>query len=766
MQYSLDGEWKLYLIPPEISVETPEQLLGRTSIPGHVPGNLELDLFRNGFGKDPFTGENAKEYWKYENHDFWYQKEFQTGIPGKWDLVLEGSDCFTEIFLNGEKIGTSENALIPHRFPVNLKKNNVLAIRIISAEIAARKYPDEASVMAHFPTVYSSVYCRRPAHCTGWDILPRLSLGGLWKSVRLEKEDSPFVFRDLWAYTRWIDRVNNSARIRMFYSFSAGKESLADCEIIIRGSCKNSVFVQKSPAYFTYGVLNFDLPSPELWNPKAYGEPNIYDLCAEICRADGTLLAEYHTTFGVRTVELERTETNFNGDGEFLFRINGTPVKILGCNHVPFDALHSRDQERMERTLELFDEMQCNMIRCWGGGVYESDEFYDFCDRHGILVWQDFMFACGAYPQNETFFDLVRPEAEAVVKRLRRHPSLILWCGDNECDQSMTYEGYSIKANRLNREILPGIVARQDPSRPYLESSPYFKAELQKKYSFEEISAQLPEIHLWGTRETFKMSYYTDFKAKFISEAGWHGAPALSTVKRFLSPEHFVFDEDDPERDFHATNPFGKDSILGYRRKVIGCQIKDYFTEPAESIRDYVIKSQIFQAEALKFLLETVRLKAECNGIIWWNMIDGWPQFSDSVVDYYYRKKLAFFYAKRCHSPFYLCMTEPDFWENTAVAFNDSCNPVSGTFTVEKEDGTMLLSGSFELAPFSRKKLGKITTFRGINELYLIKWEINGVRYGNHYISGNTRMEFEWYLSKLPLIAALDNSFDPDTFWL
>lgn len=766
MRISLDGEWKLYLIPPDSGVETPDRLQGNPCIPGHVPGNLELDLFHNGFGGDPFIGENANEYRKYGNYDFWYVKEFQTESPGKWDLVLEGADCFTEIFLNGEKSGSSENALIPHRFTVDLEQNNILAIRILSAEIAARKYPEDAFVIAHFPPVYSSAYCRKPAHCTGWDILPWLSLGGLWKSVFLEKEASPFAIRDLWAYTRWIDKESNSARIRMFYSLSAGKSSLAGCELIIRGTCKNSTFVQKTPAYFTYGVLNIDLPSPELWNPRGYGEPNLYDLTAELCDPDGTVLAEYHTSFGVRTAELERTETNFNGEGEFLFRINGTPVRILGCNHVPFDALHSRDPERMERTLALFDEMQCNMIRCWGGGVYESDAFYDFCDRRGILVWQDFMFACGAYPQNETFFDLVRPEAESVVKRLRRHPSLVLWCGDNECDQSMAYEGLSLKNNRLNREILPGIVARHDPSRPYLESSPYFKAELQEKYSFDEIAAQLPEVHLWGTRETFKMPYYSEFKSKFISESGWHGAPALSSIKKFLSPEHFVLDEDDPEWDFHASNPFGKESVLGYRRHVIGNQIRNYFTVPAQSVEDYVKKSQIFQAEAIKFLLETARLKPGCNGIIWWNMIDGWPQFSDSVVDYYYRKKLAFFYAKRCHSPFYLCMTEPDFWENTLVALNDSCNPVSGTFTVEKEDRTMLLSGSFELPPFLRKNLGKITTFRGVNELYLIKWEINGVRYGNHYISGNTRMEPDWYLSRLPVIAALDNSFDPDTFWL
>ena len=271
MRISLDGEWKLYLTPSGSGVETPDNLQGKTCIPGHVPGNLELDLFHNGFGGDPFIGENANEYRKYENYDFWYVKEFQTEFPGKWDLVLEGADCFTEIFLNGKKSGSSENALIPHRFTVDLEQNNILAIRIISAEIAARKYPEDASVIAHFPPVYSSVYCRKPAHCTGWDILPRLSLGGLWKSVFLEKEDSSFAIRELWAYTRWIDKESNSARLRMFYSLSAGKSSLAGCKLIIRGTCKNSTFIQKTPAYFTYGVLNFDLPSPELWNPRGYG---------------------------------------------------------------------------------------------------------------------------------------------------------------------------------------------------------------------------------------------------------------------------------------------------------------------------------------------------------------------------------------------------------------------------------------------------------------------------------------------------------------
>ena len=762
MRQYLDGNWELFAIPASERFNSPEKLADFTPIAGQVPGNIELDLCRAGLGDDPMVGLNAKKYWEYEYHDFWYRKTVVCDFSGSAELVLEGVDLFAEIFFNGEKIGSCENAFIPQTFKVECKKENSVAIRILSAEIEARKYPDTPGTLAHAPEMYSTIYTRRAAHATGWDILPRLPLGGLWKSVYLEKKESPFVFDSLWIQTRRLDREKDIAVLRMFYHFDCGEESLAGCSIKFRMVCGDSVWEKNIPARFTGGIIDFELHNPKLWYPRHYGKAELYELSAVLYSGDREELCSISTTCGIRTLELERTNDNIDGKGKFRFIINGQPVKIYGSNHVPFDALHSRDTERMKRGLEIFEDLQCNMIRCWGGGVYESDEFYDWCDRKGILVWQDFMFACEFYPQNETFFDLIRPEIESVVKRLRRHPSLALWCGDNEVDQSTFYEGLQLKLNRLSREIIPRIVQQQDPSRPYLPSSPYIPEEMQEKYTFAEAVERIPEVHLWGYREFFKLPYYADLKMQFISETGWIAAPNYATMQDFFAGEEVSVDPDNPIWDFHCGNQFGPDGIQHYRASAVANALKEYFISEPENILDYIRQSQIFQAEALKFQIETVRTSEICTGILWWNAIDGWPQSSDAVVDYYYRKKLAYHYIKRSQSPFLICCTEPDPWDSKIVALNDSYIPAEGTFEITDTSGNVLLSGSFSLPPFSRRTLGALRSPRARNQLWLIKWQNNSLPGGNHYISGNRCMELEWYLKNLPFIAGLDNSFDAD----
>ena len=762
MRQYLDGSWELFAIPSSERIHSPENLTDLKPITAKVPGNIELDLWHAGLGDDPMVGLNAQKYWDYEYHDFWYRTTVACDFTGSAALVLEGVDLFAEIFFNGEKIGSCENAFIPQTFKVECQKENTIAIRILSAEIEARKYPDTPGTLAHAPEVHSSLYTRRAAHATGWDILPRLSLGGLWKSVYLEKNDSPFIFDSLWLRTRRLDFEKDLAVLQLFYHFSCGEESLAGCQLKFRMTCGDSVWQMDTPARFTSGAINFELPHPKLWYPRYYGKAELYQLSAVLYSAEGKELCSISTACGIRTLELEHTPDNIDGKGKFRFIINGQPMKIYGSNHVPFDALHSRDAGRMAKGLEIFEDLQCNMIRCWGGSVYESDEFYDWCDRKGILVWQDFMFACEFYPQNETFFDLVRPEIESVVKRLRRHPSLALWCGDNEVDQSAFYEGLPLKHNRLSREIIPQILQQQDPGRPYLTSSPYIPAEMQEKYTFAEAVERIPELHLWGCREFFKLPYYADLKMQFISETGWISAPNYATMQDFFAGGEISIDPANPIWDFHSGNQFGLASVQHYRASAVANALKEYFTSEPENIPDYIRQSQIFQAEALKFQIESVRLSEICTGILWWNAIDGWPQSSDAVVDYYYRKKLAYYYIKRSQSPFLICCTEPNPWESKITALNDAYLPAEGTYEVTDPAGKVLLSGSFSIPPFSRRILGALRSPRGSNQLWLIKWRNNDGTGCNHYISGNRYMELDWYMKNLPYIAKLDNSFEAD----
>lgn len=760
MKIDLSGEWKFYAIQPEGNkITAPMGLKTLTPFQGTVPGNIELDLVANGMSSDPFYAENGRSYRKFEFYDFWYCKDFsvQPEMIGNWELVCEGVDCFAEYFLNGKLIGESENALIPHSFAIEIQEKNTLAIRIISPEIAARKYPDEPAAVARFQQVYSSLYTRKPAHVGGWDIAPRLSLGGIWKKVMLTKRDTPFSFSEVWVKTFELQPDQNTARVELFYSIDAGRHGIHDFTLEFSGQCRDSVFTYNSPAYFTSGRFYIQIPNVKLWYPRGYGEPNLYELQAKLMDAAGNTVAEHNSKFGVRLVQLDRSESTV-GQGKFRFLINGMVVRVLGSNHVPLDALHSRDSERMEKVLDLFDELQCNMLRCWGGGVYESDEFYDYCDRRGIMVWQDFMFGCEAYPQNQTFFDLIRPEAEYTVRRLRRHTSLVLWCGDNECDQFYTTLKIPLQNNKLNREVLADIVRRLDPSRPYLPSSPYISEATEKRVQAGELEV-MPERHLWGPRETFKLPYYANSRAKFISETGWHGCPNLSSMEKFLSPEHFHYDDKDSEWDFHASNPFQHNSAMATRSQLIGKQLQEYFYSKPANLQEYARYSQIHQAEALKFMVENTRLDHSCGGILWWNVIDCWPQFSDSVVDYYFGKKLAFYYLKRCQSPFCIMCSEPNPWESRITAVNDSNECAVGNFTLEDSHG-IVLSGTFELLPGIQKVLGTLRSPRGRNELWLLRWDNRNVRGVNHYISGNFAMKYAWYMEALQKIAALDEAFD------
>lgn len=768
LQFDLSGEWKLYAVDPEkMEITQPSQLKGLKPITGSVPGNLELDLTRAGITKDPFIGENGKAYRKYEYFDFWYQREFTVpkNLTGACDLVFDAVDCFAEYFLNGEKIGTSANAFIPFRFPVTVKSKNILTVRIISAEIAARDFPEESASITHMAQVWGTLYARKPAHDTGWDISPRLQLGGIWKSVRLEKKESDFNFINVWMDTRLIDQEKKSAWVILNYHFEAGRHSLDGYMLKFTGRCGKSVFTQETPAWFTYGQLRFIIQDPELWYPVGYGSPNLYKLTAELYDPQGKKIADFTRDIGIRTVKLDMTETNADGKGRFDFYINGIRVRIHGSNHIPLDAMHSRDPQRMKKVLELFRKSNCNMLRCWGGGVYESDEFYDFCDRNGIMVWQDFMFGCAAYPQNKTFFDIVQPEIEYEVRRLRSHPSLVLWCGDNECDQLYCSYQIPLKWNHLNRELLPEIVHRLDPLRPYIPSSPYIAPEAEPHVYAGNITMQ-PERHLWGARETFKLPYYSQSQAKFISETGWHGCPNLSSLKKFLTPKHFKLDESDPEWDYHASNPFTwNGGPMKGRSLLNGKQLREYFHTYPKDLKEYARYTQIHQAEAFKFMVEGARLDPSCGGILWWNIIDCWPQFSDAVVDYYFGKKLAYHYLTRSQQPFCIMCREPAPWNSSVIAVNDTNETAAGTFEVETENG-IELAGTFEIAPGGHKILGELRSPRATNALWLIRWQNNEKKGANHYISGNIQMDFAWYMKCLPAIATLDNSFDAEKFAL
>ena len=340
---------------------------------------------------------------------------------------------------------------------------------------------------------------------------------------------------------------------------------------------------------------------------------------------------------------------------------------------------------RYEKILALFIDLGCNMLRSWGGNVYEDDAFFDICDRNGIMVWQDFSMACAIYPQTPEFLEVMRQEAISVVRKLRNHPSLALWSGDNEADESYFFSGLDPAHNKITREVLPQVVFQCDPYRPYLPSSPYMSPEVLPRGKLK----LMPEDHLWGPRDYFKSTYYTEHTAHFVSEIGYHGCPGLSSIKRFVDEQHVWPWQDNPQWIFHSTDMSGNP----YRINLMANQVKELFGAVPDKIEDFILASQVSQAEAKKFFVEMTRLKKwRSTGLIWWNVMDGWPQFSDAIVDYYFNKKLAYYYIRRVQQPVCLMVDEPQDWRVRVVVGNDSREDASGHYRVwDADSGETLL---------------------------------------------------------------------------
>ena len=752
---SLDGDWELWHFLEGDREVGPEDLdkLGKP-LRAQVPGNVELDLVRAGEIPDPFFGRNFFLLRELEFHEWWYRSRFT--LPGgligrRCELVFEGLDTIATVWLNGRKVGESANMLVEQRFDVTgvlREGENELVVRLGSAVNWARRRPYEPLHLS-WEEREEALWLRKPAHCFGWDIAPRIVSAGIWRPVYLAIY-GPDEIEDVYYYTS--EASEDTAVLGVWFKFGTEAPTLDGFSLRIRGVCPGSEFEGEFPVEFVSGHLKVEVPKSRLWRPKGYGDPNLYEVSLELLR-DGRVVASRSDRIGLRTVRLEREERS--GDkGRFRFVVNGIPLRLVGANWVPLDAFHSRDAGRVEQVVELFDDLGCQMIRCWGGGVYESDRFYELCDERGIMVWQDFAFACARYPQSEDFQEVVRDEVRKVVRRLRNHPSLVLWCGDNECDYAYDTVNAHPEDNVLTRRVIPEVVRRMDPYRPYLPSSPYISPENRR-------GVPMPEQHLWGPREYFKSKFYTEHMADFISEIGYHGCPNVSSLKRFL-PEEDLWPWDNPSWRAHSVEHWRGRRRSYDRNELMLRQVREFFGKVPEDLESFVRASQFTQAEANKFFVEQARIKG-LGGILWWNVMDCWPQISDALVDYYFGKKLAYRYIWRVQRPVCVMVGEPESWSVPVVVDNLTLKDAAGSFRVwDADTGEVLLEGEFRVPANRNRELGRIGVFRGEQRLFLISWEVGGERFGNHYLLGSPPFSLEKYEAWLRKIASLPRQFDPD----
>ncbi len=745
MSFPLNGEWDLYFGPSDTNVldfnkaKTQMKLIKAT-----VPGDTYLELYRSGLAEDPFYGDNFLKMTKYEYFQWWYHKDFDfRPIQGKeYELVFKGIDTISTIWLNGTKIGTTEDAFIEYSFDITgvINIHNSLDVKIESPILWAGNKNYEAEELS-WEGREEAIWLRRPQHSFGWDIAPRLVSSGIWRGVEIREKKRGF--KELYFATTSIEK--DLARLDAFFSLNIPPAQ--DLKIILNFTPlgkpgRSSQF--DFPLEFNAGHLSVAVKDPLLWWPKGYGDPNLYEVDAKLLK-NGEVIDEKIEKIGIRTVHLERSVEK----GLFRFIVNGKPLRLRGANWTPLDAFHSRDAERLSAVLKLVDDLNCNILRSWGGGVYEDEEFFKFCDEHGIAVWQDFTMACARYPQTEEFKRVIASEVNGVVKKLRNHPCIFLWAGDNECDLAYRAENLNPDDNSITRQTIPSVLKTLDPYRPYIPSSPYISGN----------EKNMPEAHLWGPRDYYKSNFYAQDTSSFISEIGYHGCPLPESLKKFI-PENSLWPPDEKLWRAHSVDHWKDPRRSHDRVNLMVNQVKEIFGEIPDNVADFALASQIGQAEALKFFVERARLSDRIWGIIWWNVIDSWPQFSDSVVDYYFQKKLAYYYLKRVQEPFIISISEPQDWSVKVIAINDSFEEIKGNYEVDDETGNKIMAGGLDVGPYSRQGLGSIQARRGEIKLFIIKWRLenSSALHKNHYVLAYPPLSLAKYKKWLDLIKPYDDS--------
>ncbi|HWW75419.1 MAG TPA: glycoside hydrolase family 2 TIM barrel-domain containing protein, partial [Pyrinomonadaceae bacterium] len=489
----------------------------------------------------------------------------------------------------------------------------------------------------------TSPHTRKAPYQYGWDWGPRFVTCGVWKPVRLEAWDDARL-ADLHVLQNHLgkDAAQLTAEVEVESSGSSDAvvvvEDAADRRVAARQT------VKLSPGANRFAV-KLSIPNPQLWWPAGLGGQKLYTLRARLFTGgdDKRPTDELSTRVGLRTLEL-RQQPDAEGKS-FTFVVNGVPVFAKGANWVPADSFPTRvTRARYRQLIQSARDANMNMLRVWGGGFYEADDFYELCDELGILVWQDFMFACSMYPGDEKFLASVRAEAEDNVRRLRNHPSVALWVGNNEVETAWQHWGWkqNLPAKlwddymKIFHGVLPEVVAALDPSRTYWPSSPSSNLEEDSD------SQRMGDVHYWEVWHASKpFDYYERQHPRFMSEYGFQSFPNVETVNAYTLPSDH--DIQSPVMLAHQKHPRGNQLIREY-------MLRD-FPEPKD-FESFLYASQVLQAEGIKVGAEHLRRIMPHNmGSLYWQLDDCWPVASWSSVDYFGRWKALQYYARRFYAP-------------------------------------------------------------------------------------------------------------------
>lgn len=614
-----------------------------------VPGCVHTDLLANKLIEDPFYRDNEKKQQWIGKTDWEYRTAFQVApqmlAQENVELVFEGLDTYAEVFLNEQLVLKADNMFRTWRLDVKSKlKAGDNTLRILFRSPINEILPVMAKLDYQLPASNdqgekTSPFTRKAPYQYGWDWGPRFVTSGIWKPVSIQAWDQARV-DDVQIVVNKIapDTAVVTANV-------AVEASAAGPATIVLENVTDNTVAGKQQVTLNNGTnkisFDFTVPHPKLWWPNGLGAQPLYSFRARSL-INGKVTDEKIRRTGLRSLEL-RQQRDEAGQS-FMFVINGVPVFAKGGNWIPADSFPTRiTKDKYRFLVKSVHDSNMNMLRVWGGGIYESDEFYELCDEMGIMVWQDFMFACSMYPGNQEFLDSVRAEAIDNVKRLRNHPSIVLWAGNNEVETAWMNWGWrqSLPASlwddykKIFLGVLQEVTAQFDPSRPYWPSSPH------GGLADDPDSLRSGDNHFWRVWHAAEpFSDYEKQTPRFMSEYGFQSFPNIETVKYYTLPDER--DIESPIMLAHQRHPRGNQLVREY-------MLRDY--KQPKDFESFLYVSQVLQAEGIRIGAEHLRRIMPHNmGSLYWQIDDCWPVASWSSIDYFGRWKALQYYSRRFYN--------------------------------------------------------------------------------------------------------------------
>ncbi|MGC9346893.1 MAG: beta-mannosidase [Anaerolineae bacterium] len=684
--------------------------------PARLPGSVHTDLMALGRIPDPFVADNELEVQWVAERDWEYRVHFRPDegllAEERIFLVCDGLDTLSDVRFNDQFLGHTENMFRQYRWNVTdliTKGQNEVHLLFSSTVNYMLDKQEEEPLIGPSQSIPGGAHVRKAPSQFGWDWGPQLPPMGIWREIRLEGYTTARL-NDV--HLRQIHRLEG-VTLRVGVAVERWRSADLEARVQVTAptgevqACRISL-----DGVDTEGREEIDIKDPQLWWPNGYGPQPLYQVHVSLYEGE-ILRDERDLQIGLRKLELLQEQDDFGTS--FTFVVNDVPIFAKGANWIPADSFPTRlTAARLEHLIRSAAEANMNMLRVWGGGLYEDDLFYDLCDQYGLLIWQDFIFSCSVYPADEAFLDDVRDEIIYNIRRLRHHPSMALWCGNNEMEWGWVGWGWAERTgpeyktyyDQMFHHMLPELCETYDPDTPYWPSSP------SSGIPFEDPGGvRAGDTHNWEVwHGGAPFEQYRDHPSRFVSEFGFQSLPPLDTVRTYAAEADWNMTSYIMEH--HQRNASGNGKIITY--------MTAHFRMPKD-FPSLIYLSQLLQAEAVRTGVEFWRRNPSTSGALYWQLNDCWPVASWASLDYYGRWKALHYAARRFFAPLLLSAEKRNYREGSATTTHatgylfqpepgpfvdlfltsDLLEPWEGTvlWSLETLDGDVLQAGRQQVAP-------------------------------------------------------------------